>query len=82
MSEARTISTHTAPAERFDGADGREVIGRGRSMKSSLFETLQHVVVRCLRAELRGEPLSVSKRRYAVHYSPLSFGVRSLSNCA
>ena len=29
------------------------------SMKSGLFETLQHMVVRCLRAELRGEPLSV-----------------------
>ena len=29
------------------------------SMKSGLFETLQHVVVRCLRAELRGKPLSV-----------------------
>jgi hypothetical protein len=29
------------------------------SVKSGLFETLQHVVVRCLRIELRGEPLSV-----------------------
>ena len=29
------------------------------SIKSGLFETLQHMVVRCLRAELRGEPLSV-----------------------
>jgi hypothetical protein len=29
------------------------------SMKSGLFETLQHMVVRCLRAELRGKPLSV-----------------------
>jgi len=29
------------------------------SMKSRLFETLQHVVVGGLRAELRGEPLSV-----------------------
>jgi hypothetical protein len=40
-------------------ADGRELIENSRSMKSSLFETLQHVVVRRLRAELRGEPLSV-----------------------
>jgi hypothetical protein len=32
---------------------------KGRSMKSSLFETLQHVVMRRLRAKLRGEPLSV-----------------------
>ena len=29
------------------------------SMKSSLFETLQHMVVRCLSTELRSEPLSV-----------------------
>jgi hypothetical protein len=29
------------------------------SAKSGLFEPLQHMVVRCLRAELRGEPLSV-----------------------
>jgi hypothetical protein len=29
------------------------------SMKSGLFETLQHMVVRCVRAELRGKPLSV-----------------------
>jgi hypothetical protein len=29
------------------------------SMKSSLFKTLQHVVVRRLRAELRSETLSV-----------------------
>ena len=29
------------------------------SVKSGLFETLQHVVVRRLRVELRGEPLSV-----------------------
>jgi hypothetical protein len=34
-------------------------VARDRSVKSSLFETLQHVIVRCLRAELRGEPLSV-----------------------
>ena len=29
------------------------------SMKSRLFETLQHMVARCLGAELRSEPLSV-----------------------
>ena len=29
------------------------------SMKSGLFETLQHMVVGGLRAELRGEPLGV-----------------------
>jgi hypothetical protein len=29
------------------------------SMKSGLVKTFQHMVVRCLRAELRGEPLSV-----------------------
>ena len=33
--------------------------GHGRSMKSGLVKTLQDMVVRCLRAELRGEPLSV-----------------------
>jgi hypothetical protein len=45
------------------------------SMKSSLFETFQHMVVRCLRAELRGKPLSVQKRRYTHRCAPLSFGV-------
>ena len=45
-------------------------------MKSSLFETLQHVVVRSLRAELRGEPL-IQKRRYTHHRVPLSLSVRS-----
>src|SRR5215471_13275427 len=47
------------------------------SMKSGLFETLQHMVVRCLCAELGGEPLSVQKRRYTHHRGPLSFSVRS-----
>ena len=47
------------------------------SMKSGLFETLQHMVVRYLRAELRGEPLSVQKRRHTHRPAPLSFGVPS-----
>ena len=36
-----------------------EPLSAATSMKSGLFETLQHMVVRCLRAVLRGEPLSV-----------------------
>src|SRR5215472_11097129 len=33
------------------------------------------MVVRCLRAELPGEPVSVQKRRYTHRRAPLSFGV-------
>ena len=48
-----------AAGERWERALNEADVARDRSVKSSLFETLQHVIVRCLRAELRGEPLSV-----------------------